>query len=210
MPAALLWAVLGWSALLGRAAERPGSHAAPAPSLASERASPDERRSILGEMWQRRILAPDANDWSPEDLRLLTRIREVEPEALRYLRSKERSRAGLIVEQKAPGKRETRSRLTKEGYNRYLFRLSQDAVEFFGRKGVDAKFVFKLKDLEGRPLFAEGGILTEIGELIYTRGKLGMAVSWTTPSGTVMGTRRRPLESDAPPPGFEPGFSPEE
>lgn len=205
MRAALLTAGLALAAVCGNAVERPGSHSAPAPSLASEPESPGERRIILAEMWQRRILASDANVWSPEDFSLLSRIRAVEKDALILLRRKERSLARLVIEQKAPGARQTVPRLSKEGYHRYIFLLSQDAVEFFGRKGVDAKFVFKLKDVQGRPLFEDGGRLTEIGERIYTRGRLGMAVSWMTHTGEVLGTRQRPMPAESGPPGADPG-----
>lgn len=205
MRTALLPAVLALAAIPGRAVERPGSHSSPAPSLASEPESPGERRVILAEMWQRRILAADANVWSPEDLRLLNRIREVEKDALALLRRKERSLARLVIAPKAPGARQAIPRLSKEGYHRYIFLLSQDAVEFFGRKGVDAKFVFKLKDVKGLPLFEDGGRLTETGRRIYSRGRLGMAVQWLSPTGEVMGTRLKPMPAEPGPPGADPG-----
>ncbi|MBI5882454.1 MAG: hypothetical protein HZB91_05050 [Elusimicrobia bacterium] len=175
------------------------SHQGPAPKLAAPR-SEDWRRDMLSEMWQRRILGPDMNQPSPDDERVLGLVRKAEAAgAVEDLRAKGLPLAGLMVEARLAGDPAKRSMLTKEGYDRWVFLRSQDAVAFFERKGVDAKWVFKLRDMDGKPLFVAGGFLTEAGDKVYRRASLGMAMFWMLPSGEVMGTRPPPQRAQPAP-----------
>ncbi|MEK7857634.1 MAG: hypothetical protein AAB320_00710, partial [Elusimicrobiota bacterium] len=166
------------------------SHEAPAPSLAERpRAVSSDRQNTLAEMWQRRILPPDSDQWSPADLALLQRILAAERSgALTLLRSRLRRLQGLT----APRKRGSSDplRLTKEGYERYLAVKSQDALRYFEKREIEAKWAFQLRDLDGKPLFDAGsGQLTEAGDLLYTRASLGEPTFWRNPSGEVQGNR---------------------
>ncbi|MEK7381736.1 MAG: hypothetical protein AAB262_00435 [Elusimicrobiota bacterium] len=168
-----------------------GGHSEPAVAQASDAAG--SRRALLEELWQRRILPPDRKTWSPDDYELLERIRRDEGDALALLRRRAggerawtaRPRAGAL-----PGA----SRLTKGGYEKYWFLLTQDAIEYFESKGADAKSVFTLKDRGGKSLFDGRGALTEAGAFVYRRGKLNLEVFWRGGDGTAFGTRRPPKD----------------
>jgi len=108
---------------------------------------------------------------------------------------------GLAVSSRRAGSSAKRWRLTKEGYEKYLFSRSQDALDYFESKGVDAKWAFSLTDLKGRRLFDGGGLLTEAGESLYARLRAGRKAFWKTPSGEVMGNRRPPRALPARAPG---------
>ena len=168
-----------------------GGHEEPAavePSVAA-----GSRRALMEELWQRRILPPDQKMWSPDDYELLEKIRRAEGDALEllkhqaggYRRWTARPRSGS-----APGL----PLLTKEGYERYLFLLTQDAIEYFESKGADAKTAFKLKDWDGKPLFDGRGALTEAGADVYRKAKLNLEVFWRGPDGSAFGTRRPPKD----------------
>ncbi|MBI5624573.1 MAG: hypothetical protein HY924_12410 [Elusimicrobia bacterium] len=183
------------------------SHRAPVPKLSAGDQG-DARRELLSEMWQRRILAADMSQPSPDDLRTLERMRTAEAGgAVEDLRLKAVPLAGLVAEIALSGQAYKRSVLTKEGYERWLFLRSQDAIAFFEKKGVDAKWVFKLRDMDGRPLFRSGGRLTEAGDKVYTRASLGMKMFWLLPSGEAMGTRPPP-KRQAPAPAVLPPAPP--
>ena len=156
-----------------------------------EQASVDRRRAILEEMWQRRILPPDQGMWSPNDYELIEKIRLAEVDALDLLKRKFGGYRSWVAKPRAGGLPGA-PRLTKEGYEKYLFVLSQDAIEFFESKGVDAKLVFKLKDMDGKALFNGRGSITEDGARVYRRAKLNLEIFWKAPDGEIYGTRRPP------------------
>jgi hypothetical protein len=168
-------------------------HHAPAESLAAEsHAVSSERQKTLSEMWQRRIIAVDATHWTPEDMALLLKTRAAEASgALTYLHGKLRTAADLSVDYKtADGK--TSRRLTKEGLDKYLFLKTQDAISYFQSKDIDAKWVFQLMDLTGKPLFDANGLLTAQGDVLYSSAAADLPAFWRMPDGTVGGTRRPP------------------
>lgn len=189
--AAFLASILVTGPLIGpaaRAAEL-GGHAPPEPVV--QAAGPaSERKAVLEEMWQRRVLEPEQRSWSPLDLALLERIRRAEPEAMVYLRSKPGGLRPWVSTRRVGGM--PFSRLHKAGYERYLGMLSQDALLYFENKGADAKFAFKLTDWDGRRLFAADGRITEEGLQVYQRARLKLEVFWRGPDGAVYGTRRPP------------------
>lgn len=164
-----------------------GGHQPPSAAGASE--AGDRRRAVLEEMWQRRLLPPDQKMWSPADQELLGRMRRAENDALALLRRKfgglrpwvAKSRGGTGV-----------AFLTKFGYETYLRVLTQEAIEYFESKGVDAKKVFKLRSWDGRPLFDGRGSITEDGADVYRRAGRNQEVFWRLPGGEVFGTRRPP------------------
>lgn len=163
-----------------------GGHVPAKPELAGA----EDRSVVLEEMWERRVLAPDQNAWAPSDLDLLKRIRETEGDALDYLKRKfGGTRPWTVVRRREPVKR----LLTRDGYEKYLFNISQDALAFFGAKGADAKWALKLADWDGKRLFDEKGLLTPAGSRVYTRAKLKLEVYWKAPNGEVFGTRRPPV-----------------
>ncbi len=184
--AVLLAAVLA----RGARADGLGGHEPPDSAAADAAATPDERRATLEEMWQRRLLPPDQEEWSPADLALLTKMRRVEGEALGYLRRRfggvrpwsARSGAGTAVV----------VRLTKAGYEKYEFLFTQDAIAYFESKGAEAKDVFALKGWDGQALFDGDGRLTDEGAALYTRARAKLPAFWRGPDGRVYGTRRPP------------------
>ncbi len=187
MKAALLLLALGLPAAAGDL----GGHEAP--RSASPQASADERRATLEELWQRRLLPPDQDFWAPQDLELLRKIRAVEKDAIAYLKGRpggarpwtERARSSGALS--AP-------KLTKVGYERYVFLLSQDAIAYFESKGADAKWALKLRDWDGKPLFGADGLLTGDGVRVYALARSGLEAFWRSPSGDVFGTRRPPAQ----------------
>ena len=86
----------------------------------------EDRAVVLDEMWVRRILSPDQSAWSPADAQLLNRIRLDEPDALSYLKKKFGGSRPWTAAQR--GKELGRRLLTKEGYDKYLFLMTQDAI----------------------------------------------------------------------------------
>lgn len=189
-------------------AGEPGdSRRAPAPSLSKKpRAIESERQNTLAEMWQRKVLPPEADRWSPEDMALLLRVRAAEAAgAIDLIKSRLRTLKGYSVVYKPAGSGESRLRLTKVGYDRYLFLRSQEALQYFEAKGVDAKWAFSLRDTDNRRLFEPSGLLTEAGEAVYDRVLAGLETHWKTSSGETLGNRPpRPA-----PPAAEPKDPPE-
>jgi hypothetical protein len=178
-----------------RADELGGHGQLPDPPARAEQ-TPDERRATLEEMWQRRLLPPDQDAWNPQDMAQLIKIRRAENDALRYLRERfggyrpwvakpRRDEPGLL-------------RLTKEGYEKYEFLLTQDAIAYFVSKGCETRDVFRLQDWKGRPVFDEQGRITEDGAALYGRAKRKLEAFWRGPDGSVYGTRRPPVAAPAP------------
>ena len=155
------------------------------PAIAQE-----DRAAVLNEMWERRILSPDQPAWSPPDAELLGKIRATEPDALAYLRKKFGNIRPWTAARR--GKEPARRLLTKEGYEKYLFHVTQDAIEYFASKGASAKWALKLTDWDGKRLFDGDGRLTPAGVTVYTRAKLKLEVYWKSPNGETFGTRRPP------------------
>lgn len=173
-------------AVSARAGELGGHEPATAePAIASE-----DRTAVLEEMWARRLLAPDQTVWAPADAQMLGRIRMSEADALAYLKRK----FGGTRLWTAPvrGKAPARRLLTKEGFEKYLFHVTQDAIAYFEKKGAGAKWALKLTDWEDRRLFDGDGKLTPAGLTVYTRARLKLEVYWKSPNGEVFGTRRPP------------------
>ena len=162
-----------------------GGHA---PVQAEAPAPVENREAVLDEMWARRILSPDQGAWSPADAELLGRIRTDEAEALVFLKRRFGTTRDFTAPRKGPGARW----LTKAGHERYVFLLSQDAIEFFENKGAGAKWALKLTDWDGRRLFDGDGRLTAAGMKVYTRAKLKLETYWKAPNGETFGTRRPP------------------
>lgn len=167
-----------------------GGHepAAAEPALATE-----DRAAVLQEMWARRILAPDLTSWAPADAQLLGQIRMGEADAFAYLKKK----FGGIRPWTAPRRaKDTGPRLlTKEGHEKYLSHLTQDAIEYFEKRGAGAKWALKLTDWDGRRLFDGEGRLTPVGINTYTRARLKLEAYWKSPNGETFGTRRPPAAS---------------
>lgn len=156
----------------------------------SSRGISRERQNILAEMWQRRILPTDAAQWTPEDMALLRRLRNAEAAgAFSALKARFGGLKGMAAPHRPAGSSETRLRLTKEGYDRYLRLRTQQALEYFEKKGVDAKWGFRLKDLQGRALFDSGGLLSEAGEDLYNRVLANREARWQAPNGEMFGNR---------------------
>jgi hypothetical protein len=176
-----------------RAGAADSSHEAPVPSTAQRTRQDAQRREILSEMWQRRVLPPDSSRWEPEDLTMLSRIRRADAAgAVRVLRLRVHGLKDLAVEYHPVGGTVTEWRLTKEGFQRWLFLRSQDALDYFQTRDVLAKTAFQLTDLDGKKLFDKAGQLTEAGEEVYDRVQAGLEARWKMPNGEVQGSRRHP------------------
>jgi hypothetical protein len=196
----MLAAAILLAALSARAADDDYNHKAPAPSASDARSSAAQRQETLSELWQRRILPPDSSRWQPEDIALLERLRRAESaDAVRMLRRRLHGLKDLAVEYRPVGGAVTEWRLTKEGFTRYLFLRSQDALDYFDGKDIPAKTAFQLTDLDGKKLFDKSGLLTEAGEAVYDRAQDGLEARWKLPSGEIAGSRRRPHESGKTP-----------
>ncbi|HEX4047219.1 MAG TPA: hypothetical protein VH309_05270, partial [Elusimicrobiota bacterium] len=163
----------------------------------------DARRATLEELWQRRLLPPDQDSWAPQDLELLGKIRAAEKDALAYLR---RLPGGTRPWTALPreGGDFSAPKLTKAGYERYVFLLSQDVLAYFESKGAEAKWALKLRDWDGRPLFDGGGLVTDDGVRVYRLARANLPVFWKSPNGDVYGTRRPPAQAPAPAPPQNP------
>jgi hypothetical protein len=168
-------------------AQELGGHA---PAKAEPAAPVEDRAAILDEMWERRILAPDQSAWAPSDAQLLGQIRMSEADALAYLKRKYGSTRQFTAARRS--KEPARRLLTKEGWEKYLSNVTQDAIEYFESKGAGAKWALKLTDWDGRRLFDGDGRLTPAGVNVYTRAKLKLEVFWKSPNGETFGTRRPP------------------
>jgi hypothetical protein len=176
--------------LLLAVSARAGELGGHAPVTAEPAIATEDRTAVLEEMWERRILAPDQVSWAPADAQLLGQIRMSEDEALSYLKKKFGGTRSWTVARR--GKETARRLLTKEGYEKYLFHVTQDAIGYFESKGAGAKWALKLTDWDGRRLFDGDGRLTPAGVSVYTRAKLKLEVYWKSPNGETFGTRRPP------------------
>jgi hypothetical protein len=175
--------------LLLAAAARSQELGGHAPVTAEPAVAAEDRAAVLDEMWERRILSPDQTAWAPADAQLLGQIRMAETDALSYLKRKfGGTRAWTAPRRGSPAQRV----LTKEGYDKYLQNVTQDAIEFFEAKGAGAKWALKLTDWDGKRLFDGDGRLTPAGAKVYTRAKLKLEVYWKSPNGETFGTRRPP------------------
>jgi len=146
-------------------------------------------------MRRRRILAADATRWTPEQYAGLLRMREAEAMGgFDLLRDKLGTLRGYATE--SPRRAGYRSLwLTDEGYQKFIFLLSQDALAYFQSRGAEAKFVFKLKGVNGRRLFDGGtGLLTQDGVELYHRVRRKLPAFWRYPDGAVNGNVRPPKE----------------
>ncbi len=170
-----------------------GSLGGHAPDAAEPALVTEDRAAVREEMWARRILAPDLTAWAPADAQALGRIRMGEADALAYLKKKFGGYRPWIALRRA--KDAGKPLLTKEGYEKYLFHLTQDAIDFFEKRGAGAKWALKLTDWDGRRLFDGDGKLTPAGVTVYTRAKLKLEVYWKAPNGETFGTRRPPKPS---------------
>lgn len=167
-----------------------GGHEQPDRAVIQPSAPFEDRKAILEEMRLRRVLAPDQGAWSPADRETLETIRRSEGAALAYLKEKFGGYRPWVAVTRVGGL--PKPWLTKEGYQRYLGALTQDAIVYFEGKGADAKQVFKLTDWEGRRLFTPEGSITEVGAAVYRRARLKLEVYWKGPDGRAYGTRRPP------------------
>lgn len=167
------------------------SHQEPVPSVSAPRSSANERQNLLAEFWQRRILSPDVDQWSPQDMELLLRARAAEAAgAFAYLRARLKTLKGSAVDYRPIGSSTARPRLTKEGFLRYLSLKSQEALQYFESREVEAKWAFKLRDLQGNRIFSEDGQLTQAGDDLYSLAAAGRPAFWRSPNGEVSGNRR--------------------
>lgn len=178
-----------------RAAEhrRPEDDAAASPA--------DARQQILADLWRRRIISPDFTAYGPQDLALLERMRAAENAgAVELLQRTYHGLEGLAVVSGVPGsRRPPRARLTKDGFDKYLFLLSQQALRYFQRHDVEAKDAFQLRDAAGQKLFTPDGLLTAQGEALYGGVRAGRLERWKLPDGEVQGSRPMRPEAGAPP-----------
>ena len=167
-----------------------GSHEAPEKTRVVETG----RQNVLAEMWQRRILTTDASQWSPDDMALLLRMRAAEAgDALALLKRRYHTLKGFTVVHRAAGSDRLQVRLTKDGFERYLFTKTQDALDYFESRDIGAKWAYQLTDLKGVPLFQRSsGLLTEAGDALFSKAAAGEPAWWKTPAGEVQGNRPPP------------------
>ena len=127
--------------LLLAVSTRAGDLGGHAPVTAEPAIAQEDRAAVLNEMWERRILSPDQPAWAPPDAELLGQIRATEPDALAYLKKKFGNTRPWTAAHRS--KEFAQRLLTKEGYEKYLFHVTQDAIEYFASKGASAKWALK-------------------------------------------------------------------
>ena len=183
----MTWLVLAAALARPASADDLGGHAAPA-AAAQAQSDADARRATLEEMWRRRVLPPDQEQWSPGDMRVLLRIRRDESDALAYLSR----RFGGVRRWVSRAEGASPRLLTKAGDERYRFLITQDAIAYFESKGAETRDVFALKGWGGEALFDAEGAITDDGIRLYERARLRLPAFWRGPGGEVYGTRRPP------------------
>ncbi len=173
----------------------PDDHRVPAENLAQSPAR-DQRQETLQDLWQRGILGADMNQWSPENLALLLRMRQAEAAgALGLLRRHFATSKGFMLRDHPAGQNSTRLRLTRRGYERYITIKSQEALWYFESKEVETKWAYWLTDLDGRRLFDRGsGLLTQAGDELYSSVLANRPTFWKMRTGEVRGNRPVPPE----------------
>jgi len=174
------WLLAAGLALAAPPADHASASAASAPVVVDV-----DRQNTLAELRERKIIAAGAEFWKPEDMALLGRLRRAEKRgAFALLREEIGNLRGFVVEHRTPKGRIPW--LTKQGFDKFQFLSSQRARQYFEEQGVDAKFIFKLKDPLGKKLFTSKGILTPEGQELYERASSGISVRWMDPSGKVV------------------------
>ncbi len=162
-------------------------------------------RSVLSQLWQRRILSPDKDQYGPTELLLLGRMRRAEAEdACGYLDRRFHNIRAWTVLLRDHKTRRARLVLNKEGFDKYLFLRTQDALAYFQARDVEYKTAFRLSDMAGQPLFDSGGLLTDAGQTVYDRLLARLPVYYRLPDGQVLGNRA-PQKAEAPPQEERPG-----
>lgn len=159
---------------------------------------PESRKRLLTEMIKRRIISKDSASWNKSQEGVLRRMRIAEKRgALEMLSSRLGTLRGFAIEHQTKDGY-TELWLTVPGYKKYHFLLSQEALDFFEKKGAEARFVFRIRTMKKKRIFDSLGLLTEEGTELYHRIKRNEAVFWKFPDGTVTGTVRPPKSRAAP------------
>ena len=133
--------------------------------------------SVIGELKKRRIIAPDAEDYTEEDLETLARMRKAESlGGVDFLSRKLGNIEAFTYEER--GKSDSPVKLNKAGFEKYLFFLSQKAIAYFALHHVKPKRVFNLTDIQGRKIFDKNGLLTLPGENLFNQILEKRHVKW--------------------------------
>ena len=126
---------------------------------------------LLRTMKERNIIDPAAQTFTAEDKETLSKIIKAEKSnGIEYLSKKFGGRipVGLTVERDS-NKVYVRKMLTLTGYNELIAKISYEAKQFLINKGVTAADLFKLQDINRKPLFNNQGNLTDEGLIAFTK-----------------------------------------
>lgn len=126
----------------------------------------------------RNIIAPEAENFTQEDMNLLRKILKAERgRAIDYLSLKlgVTLPEGTVFERN-PNTFYARKMLTLSGYNLLIDKLSSEAKDFFLSKDIVVSDLFLLTDFNGKPVFDEKGLLTEEGLMAYNKSLKGKKV----------------------------------
>ncbi len=127
---------------------------------------------IMGELKLRKVIDEKKLVLQPEDIKKFKALRAAEISgAVDYVRTKARSPKGLSVERKTPDG--TKVLLTDAGYKAYVFLATRDAIAFFERQKIGLREIFKLRDLQGEPVFDAAGSLTPEGAEAWRKAQAG-------------------------------------
>ncbi|MBI4051021.1 MAG: tetratricopeptide repeat protein [Elusimicrobia bacterium] len=141
----------------------------------------EEIPDLLAEMVERGILGSARTEFAREEKELLQKMRQAEKTgAVDYLKSRGALLKVFVMEKKERSGR-IRLLLTAQGFEKYKFFRSQDALRAFEFNGVEAKYVFFLRDRRGEPVYNASGQLTPEGEAVY-RALLSGQKKWILPS----------------------------
>ena len=163
--------------------------------------SPKDNASALSpleELNKRQIISPDAEDYTEEDLQTLVRMKKAESlGAIDFLAHKLGDIQAFTFE--THGKTNSPIELNQAGFEKYLFFLSQKAINYFASRHVEPKRVFGLTDALGRKVFDKNGLLTLSGENLFDKILEKRPVEWEL-SGKIMANHKIKKESLSPAP----------
>jgi len=127
---------------------------------------------MLAELLLRQAIDARKTALLPDDIKLFKTMKAAEiGGAVDFLKARAPSFRGLTVEKKNP--EGSKLLLTGAGYKAYNFYATRDAVKFFEAQGVGLREIFKLRALNGAPLFDAAGKLTAEGEDVWRKAAPG-------------------------------------
>ena len=157
-----------------------------AESLALDMMSDEE---ILDELKKKGAVPEKTKTLTEKELRLHRNIRAAEAAgAVEILRKKFPGRPQFYYEDRTNG---LKILLSYEGYLAYSKSVTRDAIRFFEQKKINFREIFKLRDLNGEPLFDKSGQITPEGIAVWSEAAATGRVTWILSYQPVPGSRKQ-------------------